>query len=225
MSKIIIFGTSAGARLAHFSLLHDSPHEVVAFTVDAQYIREPAFCGLPVVPFEEMEALYPPDDYEMFVSILASRVNKTRAEKYQQAKTKGYRFINYVSSRAIVWPDLQLGENCFIGEGSLARPFLTLGNNVLVMAGTFLGHDSVIEDHCFVASRATLLGGVTVKPYCVLGANCTVLDGVTVAERCVIGAGAVIHENTQAQGVYRVTPPTRLPLSSERMENMLFRSE
>lgn len=104
MEKVVIFGPSAGAKLAHFSLTHDSPYEVVAFTIDRSYIKEEKFCGLPVIPFEEVESIYPPDGYKMFVSILASRVNKTRAEKYQQAKTKGYELISYVSSKAITSP-------------------------------------------------------------------------------------------------------------------------
>jgi sugar O-acyltransferase (sialic acid O-acetyltransferase NeuD family) len=213
MEKVVIFGTSAAAILSHFCLAHDSPYEVVAFTADRSYIKEGELRGLPVVPFEDIESIYPPHSYKMLVSILASRVNKTRAEKYEQAKTKGYELISYVSSKAITWPGL---------VGAICRPFLKIGNDVMVMAGVFLGHDSVIKDHCFIASRAVLLGAVTVEPYCCVGANATILDGVTIARQCVIGAGAVIHENTQEEGVYRVNPPTLLPLSSTRLENILF---
>ena len=223
MAKVVIFGISAAASLSHFCLAHDSPHEVVAFTVDRNYIKEGTFRGLPVVPFEEVESIYPPDDFEMLVALLANRINKTRAEKYQQAKEKGYALISYISSKAITWPDLIIGDNCFIGEGSICRPFLTIGNNVMTMAGTFLGHDSVIKDHCFIASRATLLGAVTLEPYCCIGANATILDAVTVARECVIGAGAVIQENTREKEVYKVGPPTLLPLPSNRLEHILFR--
>jgi sugar O-acyltransferase (sialic acid O-acetyltransferase NeuD family) len=222
MEKVVIFGTSAAAVLSHFCLTHDSPYEVVAFTVDRSYIKEGKLCGLPVIPFEEIESSYPPRDYKMLVAILASRVNKTRAEKYHQAKAKGYELITYISSRAITWPGLVVGDNCFIGEGTICRPFLEIGNDVMIMVGAFLGHNSVIKDHCFIASRAVILGAVTVEPYCCLGANSTILDGVTVARECVIGAGAVIHENTKEKGVYRVNPPTLLPLPSDKLENILF---
>lgn len=222
MEKVVIFGTSAGAVLSHFCLVHDSPYEVVAFTVDRKYIKEDNLQGLPVVPFEEIESVYPPAEYKMLVAILANRVNKTRAEKYQQAKEKGYSFISYISSKAITWPDLVIGENCFIGEGSICRPFLRIGNNVMIMAGTFLGHDSVIKDHCFIASRGTLLGAVTLEPYCCIGANATILEKVTVAKACVIGAGTTIHEDTQEKGVYRAAPPNLMPLPSDRLENILF---
>lgn len=227
MEKVVIFGAAAAAVRSYFYLTHDSPYQVVGFTVDQSYIQEERLCGLPVVPFEQVESIYPPGETKMFVSILASRVNKTRAEKYQQAKAKGYELIRYISSKAIAWPGMTVGENCFIGEGTICTPFPfpRIGNDVIIMAGVMIGHDVVIKDHCFIASRAVILGAVTVEPYCVLGANSTILDGVTVARECVIGAGAVIHENTREKGVYRANPPSLLPLPSDKLENILFRRQ
>jgi sugar O-acyltransferase (sialic acid O-acetyltransferase NeuD family) len=222
MEKVVIVGASPAAVLSHFYLTHDSPYEVAAFTVDRQYIEVPELRGLPVVAFEEVESLYPPNDYSMMVAIFAGRVNKTRAEKYDQAKAKGYQLINYISSQAIISPDLVIGDNCFIGEGAICKPFVTIGNNAMILSGAYLGHDSCIKDHCFIAARAVLLGAVTLEPFACIGANATILDGITVGRASVIGAGVVINENTQEKGVYRVAPPTLLPLSSDRLENILF---
>lgn len=79
----------------------------------------------------------------------------------------------------------------------------------------------MIKDHCFTASRAVLLGAATLEPYSVIGANATVLDAVTIARECVVGAGTVIHENTQEKCVYRVNPPTLLPLPSDKLANII----
>lgn len=225
MEKVVIFGTSSAAILSHFALTHDSPYEVIAFTVDQKYMKEKEFYGLPVVPFEEIETVFKPDDYKMLISVYASRVNRTRAEKYYQAKEKGYELITYISSKAIVPPDLVIGDNCFIGEGVICRPFLKIENNVFVMSGAFLGHDTLIREHCFIAGRAVVLGGVIVEPYSVIGANSTVQDGVKIARECVIGAGSVINENTLEKGIYRVNPPTLLPVPSDKMANILFKRD
>lgn len=223
MKKVVIFGVSGAAIQCHFDLTNDSPHEVVAFTVDRSYMKDNELLGLPVVPFEDVKSIYPPADFNMLVAIYASGVNRTRAAKYEQAKAKGYELISYVSSKAITWPGMVIGDNCCISEGAICKPFVEIGNDVLVMTGALVGHYSVIKDHCFIASRATLLGGVTVEPYCVIGANATILDAVTVARDCVIGAGAVIHENTLEKGIYKVNPPSLLPLSSDKMRNILFK--
>ena len=56
MADVVIFGTRDFASLAHFYLRHDSPHNVVGFTVHREYLPESAeFEGLPVVAFEELE--------------------------------------------------------------------------------------------------------------------------------------------------------------------------
>ena len=57
MARVIVFGISQWAQLAHFYLTHDSRHEVVAFTVDGKYMDRPDFLGLPVTAFEEVEKL------------------------------------------------------------------------------------------------------------------------------------------------------------------------
>ena len=38
MARVVVFGTSQWADLAHFYLTHDSSHEVAGFTVDHEYI-------------------------------------------------------------------------------------------------------------------------------------------------------------------------------------------
>jgi sugar O-acyltransferase (sialic acid O-acetyltransferase NeuD family) len=200
--RVVLFGTGQMASLVHFYLMHDSPYDVVAFTADAQRITEHTLQGLPVVPFEEVTDLYPPEDFEMSVPMMYSQLNHARAAKYQEAKAKGYRLINYVSSRASTWPDLVLGDNCFIAEGSMIQPFAEIGNDVIIANGGLVGHNTVIDDHCFVGPHAVTLGYVHVGPYCLLGANSTIRDGVTIGGECVIGAGVTIRQDTGPKQVF-----------------------
>jgi len=223
MKKTILFGASESARQCHFDFTHDSPHEIVAFTVDGKYIQSPELCGLPVVPFEDIEKHYPPSEFNMFIAMYSNNVNKTRAEKYEQAKAKGYELINFISPKSITWEGMILGDNCYISEGVILKPFAKIGNNVMIMPGALIGHFSVIKEHCFIGSRAVVLGAVTVEPYCVIGPNSTILDKTTIETECIIGAGCVIHENTKQQGVYRANPPVLLPLPSNRMAKLLSR--
>jgi sugar O-acyltransferase (sialic acid O-acetyltransferase NeuD family) len=223
LEKIILFGTSEGSKLVHLTLSHDTSYEVVAFTVDRAYIKEEKFCGLPVIPFEEVGTIYPPGNYKMLVAIYASEMNKTRAGKYYQAKEKGYTLISYIHPQAIVAPDLVIGDNCFISEGVICRPDLTIGNDVIVMAGAFIGHYTVIKDHCFIGSRAVIMGAVSMEPFCVIGPNATVLEDLTLGRECLIGGGAVIQGNTKEKEVYRANPATLLPLTSDKLEKIIFR--
>jgi sugar O-acyltransferase (sialic acid O-acetyltransferase NeuD family) len=199
--KVVIFGTTEMAILMYFYLTHDSPYEVVAFTVNRDYLKKPVLAGLPVVPFEKVEAIYPTENHKMFVALWFGRLNKKRAELYSRAKAKGYELISYISSKAITWPDLAIGDNSFIGEGSVINPFVEIGSNVII-AGSFIGHNSKIKDHCFLAAHAVALGGVTIEPYCFIGANSTIREGIVMGKECIIGAGATITKNTKERCVY-----------------------
>lgn len=202
MSRIVVFGVGQLAEVAHFYLTHDSPHEVAAFTVDAEYQKADTHAGLPVVPFERVQDLYPPGEFQMFVPVSYRRRNKVREAKYNDAKSKGYELISYVSSRAVTWPGLVIGGNCFIFESNVIQPFVQIGDNVILWSGNHIGHHSHIGDHCFIASHVVVSGSVVIEPYCFLGVNATIRDGITIARECIIGAGSLILENTEPRGVY-----------------------
>jgi sugar O-acyltransferase (sialic acid O-acetyltransferase NeuD family) len=220
MGKVVIFGATELAEMLHFYLTHDSSYEVVAFTVDRDYLKEETMCGLPVIPFEEMVSKYPPNQCQMLVAIWYSRVNKTRAEKYFQIKEKGYELISYISSKAVTWPGSPIGDNCIILERSVCQPFTTIGNNVFIMNSCTIGNHSVIKDHCYLAPQTVVLGAVTVEPYCFIGANSTIRDQVTIARECVIGAGGLILENTRERGVYRGNTSQLLPIPSDMLNRI-----
>jgi sugar O-acyltransferase (sialic acid O-acetyltransferase NeuD family) len=219
--KVLVFGNQEVAAINYFYLTHDSPFEVVAFTVDEAYLKEETLCGLPVVPFEQVEAIYPPTTHKMSLFLGFRDVNRFRAEKYSQAKAKGYELVSYVSSRAITWPDLVIGENSMVSEAVVVQPHARIGSDVMISSGAVIGHHSLVQDHCFIAARAVLLGKVTVEPYCVLGANCIIKDGVTVRRACIIGAGSYISEDTREKGVYVIKPAGLMPKSSDELGRLL----
>jgi len=194
--------------------MHDSDYEVVAFTVDRAFINDEKLFELPVVPFEEIESYYPPEKFSIHIAVGHVRVNRIRAERYQQAKDKGYQFISYISSKAVTYPGLEYGDNCKIGSNATINPFARLGNNVRIGSGSNVGHHTILMDHCSLASNATIAGNVIVEPYCLIGANATIRDRIRIARECVIGAGAVILQDTHPGEVYLGHPAQLLPIFS-----------
>ena len=217
MKKVVIFGTGDMVQVVHYYLTHDSDYEVVAFTVDKDYLKEERLFNLPVVPFEEVERYYPAEEFAMFIAVGYSHVNKVRAQKYYGAKKKGYELISYISPKSVVSGNVEIGDNCFIFENQTIQPFVRIGNNVIIWSGNHIGHHTVIGDHCFVASHVVVSGNVTIEPYCFLGVNATIRDGITIAKECVIGAGALILKDTQEKGVYIAKAAELHPLDSSKL--------
>jgi sugar O-acyltransferase (sialic acid O-acetyltransferase NeuD family) len=204
MSDVVVFGVGDFARMARIYLDADSSHQVVAFTVHEQYIKASELEGLPVVPFERLDESHPADAFSMFVAIGFSRVNKARMEVYEQCKRRGYELISYVNSKAILWGELDHGDNCFVFEANVIQPNVRIGNNVILWSGNHIGHDATIEDNCFIASHVVVSGNVTIGRSSFVGVNATFRDGITVAPECVIGAGALIMKDTTEGEVYAV---------------------
>jgi len=215
--KVVLYGNRQMATFAHAVLTNDSPYEVVAFTVDDALITETTILGLPVVPFETVERLYPPEDFAAHIAVGFRRINGVRAEKYFQAKEKGYELLTYVSSRAFKWPDLVIGDNCWILEHTILHPFVTIGNDVYLGSACHIGHNSRIGDHTFMAGLAGLAGDVQVGTHCFFGIHSTVRNGIKIADRCVIGAGATVLRSTRERGVYVAHQATVLPMPSEAL--------
>ena len=109
MKKVIIFGTGQFAKIIHQYLANDSDIEVVAFTANESYIKDDSFCGLPVVPFEKVESSYPSNEYQMFVAVGYSNLNKKRAGIFEQAKSKGYKLVSYIHPSVVVVGDFEFG--------------------------------------------------------------------------------------------------------------------
>jgi len=215
---VVIFGCSPLASLAWYVLTHDSPHEVIGFTVNAPYCTEERFHGLPLVPFEDLERVFPPEKAALLIPLGGRDMNGLRRDRYFEAKTRGYDFISYVSARASVWPDLQLGENCMIFDGAVVQPFARIGNNCMIRSGACISHHAVVEDHCFAAVHAVVGGGVTIGERCFLGLNATIRDGVQIAPRCFIAAGAVVTQDTGENGLYLGVPAKRSPTPASEIQ-------
>ena len=218
--SLVIFGSGDIAQLAHYYFSTDSNYEIVAFTVDAKYIKETEFCGLPVVAFEDVAKNYPPDTYDFFVALSYSKLNAVRKEKFLAAKKFGYKMVSFISSRATVLNEGRVGENCFIFEDNTIQPFVTIGNNVTLWSGNHIGHHSVIHDHTFIASHVVISGGVEIGEQCFIGVNSTLRDHIKVGDRCVIGAGSLLLSDVEADGVYMVKETERSRVPSHRLKKI-----
>jgi len=225
MEKVVVFGTSKMAELAYFYLTNDSPYKVVAFTVDERYMKEKEFLGLPIIPFEEVEESYPPDEFKMFIGVGYSQLNTIRAKKYHEAKNKGYKLISYVNSKITQWGDTQIGDNCFILENQVFQPRVKIGNDVILWSGNHFGHDVVIGDHSFIASHVVVSGDVKIGPYCFIGVNAAIRNAITIAPKCIIGAGALILNDTREKEVYIEKPTEKYPLDSSKVMKIFMREK
>jgi sugar O-acyltransferase (sialic acid O-acetyltransferase NeuD family) len=217
---LVIFGAGQIAEVAHYYFTNDSDYEVAGFTVDAEFVESDTLFDLPVVPFEEVEKKFSPDDYAMFVAMSYKQVNHARAAKLADVKAKGYACPSYVSSKATVWPGLVHGENCFVLEDNTIQPHVSLGRDVYLWSGNHIGHHSVIRDHVYIASHVVVSGAVEVGDYSFIGVNATLRDNIRIGRANVIGAGCLILSDTDDGRVFKGQASEPARISSDRLRRI-----
>jgi sugar O-acyltransferase (sialic acid O-acetyltransferase NeuD family) len=225
MAQVIIFGVGQWAELAHFYLTHDSPHDVVAFTLDRDYVESASFKDLPVVPFDEIERHYPPGEFKMFIPMSFKKMNHIRAEKYYDARKKGYELISYVSSKATTFPGFECGDNCFILEDNTIQPFVRIGSNVVLWSGNHIGHHSTIKDHVMITSHVVISGTCTIEPFCFFGVNATVREETVVAHDTLVGMSVAILKDTNEFEVYKATGAQPAGFRSDEIRSLSHKTK
>ena len=193
--KLVIIGAGETGEIACEYFTVDSEYEVVGFAVDRQFITCKSIAGLPVIPLDELEIKFPPTEYWAFAAASSTKLNRVRSRLYTELKNKNYRIASYISSKAFVWRNAQIGENCFIFEGNTIQPFVKIGNDVVLWSGNHIGHNSTIRDHCFLSSHVVISGFCDVGEYSFLGVNSTVINNINIGKDCFIGAGALIQKD------------------------------
>jgi sugar O-acyltransferase (sialic acid O-acetyltransferase NeuD family) len=201
--KLVILGDSAFAEVAYEYFTKDSEYQVVGFSVESAFIINDTFFGLPVVPFETIEESFDPDEVEFYAALVYTQLNRLRKRLYNEAKRKGYKPASYISSRAFIWHNVELGEHCFIFEDNTIQPFVKIANNVVLWSGNHIGHHSVVQDHCFIASHVVISGFCNIGRNTFMGVNATLGNNVSIGEDNWIGPSVTLVKDTEPNLVFK----------------------
>ncbi len=218
--KVVIFGMGDLAQIGHLFLSEDPSYEVVAFTVDREYIKSNTFCGLPVIPFENIEEYYSTRDFKLFILIGYSKINKVREQKFLEAKRKGYNCITYIHPKATIASNVKIGENCFIFEDNTIQPFVTIEDNCIIWSRSHIGHHSIIRKNCFIAPCVAIAGHCEIGENTFIGINATFRDHIKIGKSNVIGAGTIIMQNTEDNQVFIANQTKPANKKSNELKNL-----
>ena len=210
--KLVIVGDGEFGEIAYEYFTHDSPYDVQAFAVEARFRQRDELFGLPVVDVESLTESFPPDDHSAFVAVTNTHLNRVRKRLYLAVKAMGFPIATYVSSRAFVWHNVEIGENSFIFENNVLQYHVKVGTNCVLWSGNHVGHRTVIRDNVFITSHAVISGYCDIGDSCFLGVNSTLGDHVKIPDDCIIGMGAaVVKDLPEAGRVYIGNPAKPMP--------------
>ena len=202
MSDIVIFGASEGAQVVHTYLKRYSDDRVVGFTVDAAYATSKRYDGLPLVPWERLDEVFPPTQVKLLGPISYRRLNEFRRDRFLEGKARGYNFASFIHPSCVIDAS-EVGEHCFILAGTVIEPYTTIGNNAAIWGRTYIGHHSVIADHCFISGEVVIGATTRLGERCFLGIRSGTTPGTTIGDGCFVSAGAFVTKSIPPGSVVR----------------------
>jgi sugar O-acyltransferase (sialic acid O-acetyltransferase NeuD family) len=213
---LVIVGNGEIASMAYEYFSHDSDYEPIGFAIGRSYINSNTFEGLPLVDLNDVDSLFPPSQVTAFVAIGDTKLNRVRAQHYTLMKSKGYTLATYISSKAFVWHNVRVGDNCFIFEGNTLQAFASIGNNVTIWSGNHIGHRSTIGDHVFITSQVVVSGFCTIGTYSFIGVNAAIGNNVSIAQDNYISMSTSIASSTEPNLIYQGNPGEPRKISATR---------
>lgn len=214
MKKIVIWSTGGLASELYMHIQQDNSMNVVAFCASRQFCNEKTFLDLPLIPDDQLEIYYPPNEYDVIIAVGFKGMNKLRKEKFEDLKKRGYYIRNYIHKSAIIHSTFKIGEGNIILEGVTIGVNCCIGNGNVILMRSCLSHDIYVKDYNFFAINTVIGGFVDISNNCFCGLNSTIFPYIKVSEATLIGAGAVIKENTNMNDVFVSPNSIKLTRSS-----------
>ncbi len=202
MKRIVLAGNSITAEILYAYLQRDARYQVVAATVDDEFVATGSVVGVATVPLSRLATEYSSAEVTILMAMGYNDLNRSRASMFGRLRGLGYTVETYVHPDAHVHSAYPLGEGSIVLPGAVVEPHARLGANAMVWCNATLAHHSTVGDNAWIASGAVLSGQAVIGANTFVGVNATVVNQVAVGEFNVIGAGALITKDTKANSVH-----------------------
>lgn len=203
--KLLIYGTGSQAKLVYSELKNDKRYQVAGFTCDEEFFKADTFLDKKVFKFGNIEKFFNPEDtYVLSLGVFSSP--RKRHQAYTNIKNKGYKFINFISKKAIIPKDIQIGENNVIFSGVYLDFFGKLGNNNVIRPNTYIGHNFEIGNGVYISPGCNIAGYCKIEDLSFVGIGSTIIERKSIAKETLIGAGSLIIKDTEPYSKYIGNP-------------------
>ena len=216
--KLIIYGIGKFAEYVNYVFENDSEYEVIAFCIEEKFLEFNSFNNKPVLEFEAIDSIYPPDVHSLFIAV---GNNDIRKKIFDQSVLKGYSLASYISSKSKFWNNLVTGSNVFIDEGCILQPFIKISDNCIIFTSS-LGHHTTIGKNSLLSGSKTG-GNVTIGENCYVGLNASIKQNINIGNNTIIGMNCAIESDTDEFAVYSNKGTIKRKLNSQQLGNRFLK--
>lgn len=195
--KVVVYGNTILSQMLYYDAVHHADFEIVAFTVDEEYLFSDTFLGLPQVSFEKVTEIYPPEAYDMIAVRGGYTHMRSREVMYVRAKAKGYSMRSYVSPTADITPTVSMGENNIIFGQTHIGIGGSMGSNNIIRQQVYIGHDFRMNHNNVIGVGCRIGGNCVIADTCYFGLGAIVVNNTNIGQESLVGAGSVVIRHTE----------------------------
>ena len=220
MNKFLIFGTNGvGKDLCNF--IEDDGHEMAAYVLDREYIREKSFYGKEIVPYDELNERYGKDEVTLLVVTGYSKMNENRKKILERCREDGWDISSFIHPNCLCYAKS-------IGAGNVLFPHVYIGSETVIGDGNLIGaysaigHDSVVGNYNYFAGADHISGAVKMGDYNFFGECCTIVNQLEMGDYNLIGAGVCLNKNIESHTI-AVPSEARIQRMNLKCMNLLLK--
>lgn len=207
MKPFVLIGAGQFAEYVRYMLEEELNEMVVAFATNKEYhvAGQEKKDGLPIVDYEDIRKLYPPEQYSVAVAFLGSDMFSAREKAFRECAVWGYQLPNIIHS-SVVRQAVTMGQGNIIGAGTVFGPFTRLGDGNVFFDLSFTAHNVTVGSFNLLTANVSPMGNCVIGNHCFIGAGCVINNRVTLADYTLVGANAYVKNDTIP---YDVVVPAR----------------
>lgn len=195
--KVVVYGNTILSQMLYYDSLQHADFQIVAFTVDEEYLTSDTFLGLPQVDFTKVQALYPPHEYDMIAVRGGYTHMRSREVMYLRAKAQGYTMRNYISPTVDTTPSVSMGENNIVFGQTHLGIGGSMGSNNIIRQQVYIGHDFRMNNNNVIGVGCRIGGNCQIEDTCYFGLGAVVVNNTKIAKESLVGAGSVVIRHTE----------------------------
>lgn len=142
-----------------------------------------------------------PEQTRIFAAVDTQAINHARLDVYAKARLMGFKGDRLRHPSAIVAGDVRMGENCWIGAGTVIAHGVQIGNNTIIGDAARIEANAKLGANGWVGAGASVGTGTVLGQHCLIGRDVRLGAGMQIGRHCVIDVPGKYIESL-ADGVF-----------------------
>ncbi len=216
--NLVIFGNSTMAEIVFYYFKNFSNYKIKFFVTEKKFLKKQKIFGVDVITLEKFLKIKQ-IDFEVFVALGYSEMNKKREKFYNLFKTKKYKFTNFIHPDANCYFN-KIGKNNFIMDNVSINPFSDIGDNNIFWSNVIIGHHNIIGNNNFFSGNSTISGNCKINNNCFFGVNSSTRDNLEINNFCFIDANQYVPKTLKIKTFFNIQVNPKLKLSTFQVFNI-----